>query len=72
MRVVDKFAVILRDVKFLKQSDIDKIQNIINDQKTYMHPFNQKEMHKIAKRNQRILDGIIVLKHIIEDFEVTE
>ncbi|MBC1353800.1 hypothetical protein HB837_15420 [Listeria innocua] len=67
MRVVDKFGVILKDVTCLKQSEIDEIQNIINDQKTYTHPDMQKEMHKIAKQNQRVLDGIIALKNIIED-----
>ncbi|EKZ5139150.1 hypothetical protein QMH00_000049 [Listeria monocytogenes] len=63
---------IITDIRFLKQVEIDEIQQMINNQKTYVHPFKRKETkktHAIAEHNQRMVDGLIALKNIIEDFE---
>ncbi|EKZ0536220.1 hypothetical protein ACUE9N_000037 [Listeria monocytogenes] len=72
MNGINKMNRIITDIRFLKQVEIDEIQQMINNQKAYIHPFKQKEMkktHDIAEHNQRIVDGLIALKNIIEDFE---
>ncbi|EAE8321806.1 hypothetical protein BOQ21_02570 [Listeria monocytogenes] len=72
MNGINKMNRIITDIRFLKQDEIDEIQQMINDQKAYTHPFKRKEMkktHDIAEHNQRMVDGLIALKNIIEDFE---
>ncbi|MGC9339523.1 hypothetical protein [Listeria ivanovii] len=72
MNGIEKIDIIMKAVRFLTQDEIDEMQELIDNQKTFMHPLKRGEMrktHKIAEHNQRMLNELLVLKEIIEDFE---
>ncbi|WP_270996985.1 hypothetical protein [Listeria seeligeri] len=67
----EKFSKIIKDIRFLKQDEINEVQELIDIQKAYTNLFKRGEMreiHKIAEHNQRMLDGLLVLKEVIADF----
>ncbi|AIS61344.1 hypothetical protein [Listeria ivanovii] len=72
MNGLEKIDLIMGAVRLLTQNEIDEMQELIDNQKTFIHPFKRGEMrktHKIAEHNQRMLNELLVLKEIIEDFE---
>lgn len=72
MNGIEKIDKIITVVRFLTQDEIDEMQELINNQKTFMHPFKRGEMrktHKVAEHNQKMLDELLVLKEVIEDFK---
>ncbi|HFL0060681.1 TPA: hypothetical protein ACGX1Y_002414 [Listeria monocytogenes] len=75
MNGLEKIDLIMGAVRLLTQNEIDEMQELIDNQKTFIHPFKRGEMrktHKIAEHNQRMLNELLVLKEIIEDFEEEE
>ncbi len=75
MNGLEKIDLIMGAVRLLTQNEIDEMQELINNQKTFIHPFKRGEMrktHKIAEHNQRTLNELLVLKEVIDDFEEEE
>lgn len=69
---MNKINSIIADIRGLTQDEIDEAINTIASQKNYNHPFKRgkvAEIHRIAEHNEQMINGLIALKEIIEDWE---
>jgi len=72
---IDKIYKIMELTREVKKADIVEVQEMINGQVNYVHPFKRSEMAEvraIGEHNQRMLDSFIELKTVVDDWEETD
>lgn len=68
---IDKIYKIMELTGEVTKADIAEVQEMINGQVNYVHPFERSEtaeVRAIGEHNQRILDSFIELKAVVEDY----
>lgn len=70
MNGIDKVFKIAKMAKDLTNEEIKEVQEMIEEQKGYIHPFKMKtasDLTKIGEHNERILKAVVSLRVTVLD-----